>query len=143
MAFSIVIIDTDAGSGQITQAGIQRAFGLDAMVTLASAPNWTLFHEQQPDSIIFDPATHSWDGVRVIQRIHEELPKTHVVVLASEPSPVLRATMQTLGDAAYIEKPAPVSVVVEQLRRILTHPSLSELMTQKGYSYGTLHTRSA
>lgn len=126
MAFSIVVVDGDVGSGQITQAGIQRSYGIEATVSLMTNPDWSVFHTQQPDAVVFDPAGQSGGGVRVVQRMHEELPKTHIMVLASAPSSVLRATMTMLGVDAYLEKPTPVSMVVEKLRQMLQHPSLSE-----------------
>lgn len=120
MVSHILIVDSDASAAQVTSAIISRVM---PEATLAIAPSAerarVSAHSHPPDALIIDPSPHSLDGASFIKNLKHDCPDARVMVLASAPSPSLRRRMEEIGVDSYMEKPAPLSKLVAELRTLL------------------------
>ena len=72
-------------------------------------------HKHQPDVILIDTGLPEFSGVELVQRIHEELPKTNIIVLSySETDDDLISAVRA-GAKAYLSK----DVSIENLIRAI------------------------
>jgi DNA-binding response OmpR family regulator len=116
----ILIIDADLGAAQVTRAVVARTLP-DATVAMAPTVERALLsmQEQRPDALIIDPAPQIRDGTRLIEQFKAARPDAPVIVVASMPTPALRRTMAGLGVDTYLEKPALLPLLRNQLQALL------------------------
>lgn len=119
MAPHILIVDADASAAHVTAAVIQR-IAPDATVTVEHTPAqaWLSFQRAPPDALIVDPASHGLTGPLLIQLLKQECPQARIIVVAPEPTPALRRKMHEFNVDAYLEKPAPLSLLIDHLRAV-------------------------
>jgi DNA-binding NarL/FixJ family response regulator len=115
----ILIIDADAGAAYITRAVAQRVAPQATCRVVSNAASSLHDVGERPDVVIVDPPHLSLAGIRLIRELQEAYPETHVIVLASVPTPTLRRDMQQLGVESYLEKPAPYAELAAALRASL------------------------
>lgn len=117
MSMHILLVDGDDSATQVTAAVVQRSL---PSATLRSEPTvqgaWASAQQTPPDALIIDPSPHGQAGLRLIQRCKELRPTLRVIVLASAPTPGLRARVQRLGVDLYLEKPATLAPLSETLK---------------------------
>jgi CheY-like chemotaxis protein len=121
MAPHILIVDANTSAAHVTRAVIARTLP-DATVavvpTLEAAKSQ--LQGQPQDMLILDPSPDTLADARFLQRLKEDLPAAHVMVLCSAPTPALRRQMEALGVDVYLEKPVILSLFAQELRSILT-----------------------
>ena len=119
MAHHVLIVDADASAAQVTAAGVMRALP-DASLTIVPSPERGRGSLQclQPDVLIVDPSPHTLAAMSLIRLAKAEYPACCVVVLTSAPRPALRRDLMRLGVDVYVEKPAPLELLMRQLRAI-------------------------
>lgn len=112
----ILVVDTDAGAARVTRAVVARAIP-EATVEIAPTFERALLSVQghPADVLIIDPGPFRADGTRLIEQVKATYPHTRVIVIASMPAPALRRTVQGLGVAAYLEKPAVLTQLRDEL----------------------------
>jgi len=120
MVRHVLLIDADSSAAHITSAIVQR-LAPDVTVACERTPErgWFSAQHQQPDVLIIDPSPHGPAGTLLIEICKATWPETRVVVLSSAPTPALRTQIQQLAVDAYLEKPAPPTVLIEHLLKIL------------------------
>ena len=120
MSAQVLIVDADTSAAQVTAAVVQRILPA-ATITCETTPEraWQAAQRQTPDALIVDPSPHRRAGVLLIELCRETAPAVKIVVLASAPTPSLRARTTELGVDAYLEKPVASAVLVSQLRAVL------------------------
>jgi DNA-binding NarL/FixJ family response regulator len=116
----ILIIDTDVHAAQVTSAVMSRPLPA-ATVVIASSYESAMHNMQvqRPDIFIIDPSPHSLDGSRLIEHFKAACPEAIVVVVAGAPTPGLRRRMQDLGVNIYLEKPALLPLLWQELHTLL------------------------
>ncbi len=77
--------------------------------------------------LIIDPSPLAAAGRLLIEQCRAASPETRIVVLASLPTPSLRARVAQLQIEVYLEKPATPGILFEQLRSVLGQASLERL----------------
>lgn len=116
----ILIIDSDASAAQITRAGVER---IVPEATLAVEPDpeqgWLSVQRHCPDVMIIDPPQHPLTAGRLIQHLKLICPAAQVIVLASEPTPALRRTLQRSGADAYLAKPVPLAILMQAVHQAI------------------------
>lgn len=116
----ILLVDADASAAHVTAAIVQR-IAPEATLEIESSPGsgWLSAQRRTPDVLIIDPSPHGSAGALLIQLCKEEWPDLRVIVLASAPTPPLRARMERLGVDLYLEKPTPLAVLGDRLAQAL------------------------
>ena len=119
MAHHVLIVDADASAAQVTAAGVMRALP-DASLTIVPSPERgrSSLRCLQPDVLIVDPSPNTLTAMALIRLVKAEYPACCVVVLTSAPRPVLRRDLMRLGVDVYVEKPAPLELLIQQLRAV-------------------------
>jgi DNA-binding NarL/FixJ family response regulator len=69
---------------------------------------------------LIDPVPQGLRSIPLIQLCKQQPLATRIVVLASAPTPALRAAVQSLGIDMYLEKPVTLATIMEQIRSVLT-----------------------
>lgn len=120
MSLHILIVDADASAAQVTRAFVHR-IAPDATVAIEQTPEHArrLIENSQPDVLIIDPIHHSPTSYRLIHQLRQKSPSARIVVLASKPTPTLRATMQALHVDAYLEKTAALPLLMTSLQVVI------------------------
>lgn len=112
----ILIVEADSGAAQMTNAILARAVPA-ATVTIEAAIDRAQqsLQLQLPDALIIDPSLNYAESARLIQRLKAARPEARVIVIASAPTPSLRRQMDGLGVDAYLEKPALLPLLFQEL----------------------------
>lgn len=120
MAPHILIVDADVSAAEVTSAVVRR-IAPEAILVCERTPDraWVEAQHNPPDMIIIDPSPHGPAGAFFIQLCQAAWPKARVVVLASAPTPTLRAGVAGLKVAEYLEKPTASRLLVDKLRAVL------------------------
>ena len=115
----VLIVDADSMAAEVTGAFVRR-IAPDATVLIERSPEeaWRAWQHCLPDVLMIDPAPHGPTSLQLIQVFKQARPDARVIVLASTPTPGLRQIVQAQNVDAYVEKPARLSLVMEQLRPI-------------------------
>jgi len=72
-------------------------------------------HKHQPDVILIDTGLPECSGVELVQRIHEELPKTHIIVFSrSETDDDLISTTRA-GVKAYLSRDVSIENLIKSI----------------------------
>ncbi|GIV98094.1 MAG: hypothetical protein KatS3mg057_2751 [Herpetosiphonaceae bacterium] len=112
----ILIVDPDSSAAQITAAGIARGLPeATVLVVPGPAEGWEEIQRQLPDALIIDPVPYSLSAATLIRQLKTRQPHSYIVVLASTPTPALQRELRSLQIDAYLEKPAPLSMLVTRL----------------------------
>jgi DNA-binding NarL/FixJ family response regulator len=119
MAVHVLIIDADNSAAAVTSAIVKRIDPQANVVCETPEQAWLSLQQMLPDVLILDPAAQGPSGTLLIQMCKAEYPSMRVVVLASLPTPALRATVRRLGVDVYLEKPAPLPKLLEKLGAVL------------------------
>jgi DNA-binding NarL/FixJ family response regulator len=116
MAVHVLIVDADSSAAVVTSAIVKR-IDPQASVVCELTPEraWLSLQQMPPDVLIIDPASQGPSGTLLIQICKEDHPSMRVVVLASLPTPGLRATVRRIGIDLYLEKPATLPKLVDKL----------------------------
>lgn len=119
----VLILDADLSAAQVTRAGIQRAWP-DATLAIEPDPEsgWRSVQDHQPDILIIDPAPQGLASAWLVQAFKQLCPRGHVIVLSSAPTPGLRWNKRQAYIDAYLEKPAPLAQIVQEVRAALEDP---------------------
>jgi DNA-binding NarL/FixJ family response regulator len=116
MAVHVLIVDADTSAAAITGAIVKRIEPQASVVyELTPERAWLNLQQMPPDVLIIDPASQGPSGTLLIQLCKKDHPSMRVVVLASLPTPGLRATVGRLGIDVYLEKPATLPKLVDKL----------------------------
>lgn len=120
MAVHVLIVDADPSAATVTSAVVKR-IAPDAIVEHEPGLDPEELRRQviKPDVLIIDPAAHPFRALHLLRRCKEDLPATRVVILASAPTPALRTAARHLDIEAYLEKPATLAKLMEELREVL------------------------
>ena len=112
----ILIVEADCAAAQVTSAMLARAVP-SASVSVESnvAAARRSMQEHPPNVVIVDPVRQLPESIGLVQHVKTEHPDVRIIVIASAPTPALRREMEGLGVAAYLEKPALLSVQIQQL----------------------------
>jgi DNA-binding NarL/FixJ family response regulator len=123
MAFHILVVDADRNASLVTCAFVQRV-APHATVTCESTPRdaWLSFQRTPPDVLVLDPSPYGPQAILLLQLLKQQHPHCRVVILASMPTPGLRRKLREMQVDAYLEKPAPLPLLAEQLRAMLAEP---------------------
>jgi DNA-binding NarL/FixJ family response regulator len=70
------------------------------------------------DVLVLDISLPRLNGMEVLRRIREELPRLRVVVMSMYPEAHYAARMRELGAAAYVSKEHPVEEVIRAIRSV-------------------------
>jgi DNA-binding NtrC family response regulator len=126
----ILIVDSDSSAAQVTRAVVARAIP-EATLAVASTFERAQFsmQGQRPDALIIDPAPQSRDGTRLIEQFKVMCPDAPVIVVASMPTPALRRTMAGLGVGTYLEKPALLPLLRQELHALVPTGAAAEPAT--------------
>jgi DNA-binding NarL/FixJ family response regulator len=120
MPTHILLVDADANASMVTCAFVRR---LAPHATVAcertAQAAWSSFQRVRPDLLVIDPSPFGPQGLLLIHLLRQQHPDCRVVVLASRPTPVLRRKCAELRIDAYLEKPAPLPLLGDQLRAML------------------------
>lgn len=108
---------------------IVRHMTPSATLDLVATPErgWLSARRYRPDVLIIDPSRDRSEGFGLIRLCQQLQPVPQIVVLASAPTPILRRQAQQFGVQVYLEKPAPLALLVERLRGVLERPRESVL----------------
>jgi DNA-binding NarL/FixJ family response regulator len=120
MAVHVLIVDADVSAAAITNAIVKR-IDPEAIVTCERSPDrgWLQLQQALPNVLIIDPTAYGSGSMLLIQLCQEEHPALQIVVLASAPTPALRAAARRLGIAVYVEKPVTLAILADKLRPLL------------------------
>jgi DNA-binding NarL/FixJ family response regulator len=112
----ILIVDSDFAAAQVTSAMLARAVPI-AIVSVESdfAAARRSMQGHPPDVLIVDPVLHRPESIWLVQYLKTKHPDAHIIVIASAPTPALRREMEGLGVDAYLEKPALLPLLLQQL----------------------------
>ena len=112
----ILIVESDVAAAQVTSAMLARAVPT-AIVSVESdfAAAWRSLQSHPPDVLIVDPVLHRPESIWLVQYLKTKHPDSHVIIIASAPTPALRREMERLGVDAYLEKPELLSLQLQQL----------------------------
>lgn len=120
MSIHILLLDADPNASMVTCAFIRR---LAPSATIAcertAQAAWLQFQRIRPHLLVIDPSPFGPEGLLLIQLLRQQHPDCRVVVLASMPTPALRRKLADLAIDAYLEKPAPLPLLDDQLRALL------------------------
>ena len=72
-------------------------------------------HKHQPDIILVDTELPECSGVEVVQRIHEELPKTNIIVLSHSETYGDLVSATKAGAKAYLSKDIKIKTLIEAI----------------------------
>ena len=119
----VLIVDADASAAEVTGA-IVRHITPSATIDIAATPElgWFSVRRRTPDVLIIDPSPDRTAGFVLVRLCQQLQPPPQIVVLASAPTPILRSQAHQLGVHMYLEKPAALAQLVEQLRAVLDRP---------------------
>ncbi|HEX6290072.1 MAG TPA: response regulator [Herpetosiphonaceae bacterium] len=120
MAVHVLIVDADMSAAAVTHAIVKRV-APEATVVCESTSDrgWLSIQQMTPDVLIIDPVVQGPGGTLLIQLCKEEHPAMRIVVLASLPTPALRATVKRLNIDVYLEKPAAMAALADKLRTLI------------------------
>jgi DNA-binding response OmpR family regulator len=131
----ILIVDSDRSAAEVTRAVVVRAL---PEATVAVAPTFERaqlsMQGQRPDALIIDPAPQSRDGTRLIEQFKAMCPSAPIIVVASMPTPALRRTMADLRVDTYLEKPALLPLLRNQLHALVQNGAAAEPPTNTSRS---------
>jgi CheY-like chemotaxis protein len=125
----ILIVDGDTGAAQVTRAVVARIIPEATLAVAATFEQaWRIIQSQRPDALIIDPSPQSREGARLIEQLKAAYPAACVIVVASMPTPALRRTMAGLGVDSYLEKPALLPLLRQELYALLGNgaPEMSQ-----------------
>jgi DNA-binding NarL/FixJ family response regulator len=123
MELHILIVDTDTSAAQVTRALVARAIPEGIVVVAPTFEHARLsIQTQHPDVLIIDPSPQTLEAARLIEQFKATRPNASVIVVASMPTPALRRTMAGLGVDVYLEKPAVLPLLRDELRRLVRPP---------------------
>lgn len=113
----VLILDADPGAAQVTRAGVARALP-DATLDVESTAErgWASAKAHQPDLVIVDPGAHNLGNLWLIQALRSAHPHALIIVLASVSTPGLKRRLESMGVDVYLEKPAPLTVLLAAVR---------------------------
>ena len=116
----ILVLDGDASAAQVTRAGVERAVR-GANVVVASTPEaaWASAQEFPPDILVIDPVPAELASAWLIQNIKTACPGVYIIVLASAPTRTVRRNGRGSAVDIYLEKPAPLPILVQAIRAAL------------------------
>jgi DNA-binding NarL/FixJ family response regulator len=119
----VLIVDADASAAEVTGA-IVRHITPAATIEIAATPErgWFSVRRRMPDVLIIDPSPDRTEGFVLVRLCQQLQPPPQIVVLTSAPTPILRSQARQLGVHIYLEKPAALAQLVEQLRAVLDRP---------------------
>ena len=117
MSPHVLILDADPSAAQVTRAGVARALP-DATLDVESTAErgWASAQAHQPDLVIVDPGAHNLGNLWLIQALRAASPHTLIIVLASVSTPGLKRRLESMGVDVYLEKPAPLTVLLAAVR---------------------------
>jgi len=112
----ILIVESDFAAAQVTSAMLARAVPT-AIVSVESdfAAARRSLQRHPPDVLIVDPVRHRPESIWLVQHLKMKHPGSHVIIIASTPTPALRREMEGLGVDAYLEKPELLALQLHQL----------------------------
>ena len=118
MAPHILIVDSHSSAAQVTRAGVRRAVP-EATLAVEPDPERGLLSLEcrRPDVLIIDPPRHNMAVTHLIRKLKAGSHESRVIVLAS--TPALRRELLQLGVDVYLQKPAPLALVLDSLRSAL------------------------
>lgn len=120
MAPHVLIVDADTSVAQITSAVVRHITpGITLATETTPERGWVSARQTPPDIVIIDPAPHPSAALYLIQRCHQLQMPPHTVILTSVSTSTLRASAQQLGVKIYMEKPADLVELIEQLRMLV------------------------
>jgi DNA-binding NarL/FixJ family response regulator len=129
----ILIVESDIAAAQVTSAMLARAVPT-AILSVESdfAAARRSMQSHPPEVLIVDPVRHRPESIWLVQHLKTEHPDARIIVIASAPTPALRREMEGLGVDAYLEKPALLSLQLQQVLAALqpvppTHPALANM----------------
>lgn len=131
MAPHVLIVDADSSVAQITST-VVRHITPDVTLATETTPEraWLSIRRRAPDILIVDPAPHIPAGLFLIQRCQQLQIPPAIVILTSVSTPLLRASAEQFGVRAYLEKPAELVRLIEQLRMLLDQAPERSLQEQ-------------
>jgi DNA-binding NarL/FixJ family response regulator len=126
----VLIVDADAGAAQITAAVVQRITpGATVVCEQTPERGWLAAQVRPPDVLILDPNQHLRSAAVLIGLCRQTAPAVRIVMLASAPTPALRARATELQLDAYLEKPVASALLVGRLRGVLADERVSAATT--------------
>lgn len=72
-------------------------------------------HKHQPDVILIDTGLPECSGVKVVQRIHEGLPKTNIIVLTHSEAEANLISVARAGAKAYLSKNISIKSLIKAI----------------------------
>jgi DNA-binding NtrC family response regulator len=110
----VLLVDDEAEFVHLMAARI-AARDMESRVALTGAEALRMVRDEAPDVMVLDLRMPGIDGMQVLERVKAEHPGVEVVVLTGQGSDVEKREARRLGAAAYLQKPADMSQLLETI----------------------------
>jgi two-component system, NtrC family, nitrogen regulation response regulator GlnG len=117
-----IIDDDDSIRWVLDKALVKAGIGTRSFATAEAALQQ--LQQQQPDVVISDIRMPGMDGLELLQRLHEQLPKLPVIVITAHSDLDSAVAAYHGGAFEYLPKPFDIEEVVDKVNRACLHQSV-------------------
>lgn len=122
------IIDDDDSIRWVLDKALVKA-GIGARSFASAEAALQKLHQQQPDVVISDIRMPGMDGLELLQKLHERLPKLPVIVITAHSDLDSAVAAYHGGAFEYLPKPFDIEEVIDKVNRACLHQSAEAEIT--------------
>lgn len=118
--YSLMVVDDHpiVLNGLKTLLASEETLSIDATATTA-AEAMKLLETQHPDLVIVDLSLGDSDGTYLVQKIHQQYPKLHILVYSMSEEKVFGERVATAGAQGYVMKTSKPTLLKQAIHAIL------------------------